>query len=161
MARLTVDEIPVEQRQRLRCHGCDHPLRRRPSRIAQVERLQHRHDQRPLEQGINRSSGRFFLIKRLPNLVGIAVAGKCLLGHVEIRSGTEHFRIEPAAHGEHGVADRFNLQSAVGDAPQKPVFRILGSVQRVPALAHAVRVAGEDQAVQVFDRPALPDEPIS
>jgi len=68
------------------------------------------------------------------------LASSAALRNAGLHGGTESLRIELAAHGEHGIADGFDLEAAVAHE----------SVRRFHRLPS---VAGEDEVVQFLQRP--------
>ena len=101
-----------------------------------------------------------YLIERLPDLVGVAVAGEGRCRDRRVHARPIHLAVELAAGGQHRVADHFDLEPAVGHAPQQAVVGVDAGEARIVVGAEPVGAAGQDQAVKCLQAPAVLDEPV-
>ena len=94
-------------------------------RVAEIERFEHRHEQRPLDDRHRRCGDRSpGSAIRFPGglLVGVGLDGG--RRNRQEHGRAVHLAIQIAGGGEHRIADRFDIEPAVGEVPEELVFRI-------------------------------------
>ena len=114
-------------------------------------------------ENINRLHAYLVGIDHAPPAVGLegflgVIIGQSTALIKKIKAAAAGLQIQFAADLEHGIANGLGLQSAWGKSPEQPGIRIDAGGLGVGAIGLLVGARGEDAAVELLERPALPHE---
>ena len=147
-------ETVVQQRQRLRGDGGIVAATATGLRIRAVERLHERLLHDAFVKHVNGAAARGGRVLQILGIGVLHVAGLNGFGKDRcLERGAEHFRIQRAADGEHGVAQDLGFDPLRTATPEQAIVRINGGLGSVEGGVLEINRTGHDQPVQRFQFP--------